>query len=267
MQNRAVPSIGRKINRETVVLLGWGRAILLQFAHPLVAAAIADHSRFDGGVGGYVRRARHTVSAMLTITFGSKTEARAVISQINTIHGQVHGRLGEKAGMFSPETVYCARDPYLLRWVHATMLDSLPLAYELFVGPLTREEKDQYCAEAAEAGALFGIPDKLLPTRCDELENYMQQMLVSGELSIIPRARTLAQVLLASPLGPAGTPLFRLVRLLTIGQLPATIRDGYGFEWGGRQEWFFRQTAALVRHARACMPPLLREWPPARHTA
>ncbi|HUO60658.1 MAG TPA: oxygenase MpaB family protein, partial [Candidatus Acidoferrales bacterium] len=83
MQNRAVPSIGRKINRETVVLLGWGRAILLQFAHPLVAAAIADHSRFDGGVGGYVRRARHTVSAMLTITFGSETEARAVIAQIN----------------------------------------------------------------------------------------------------------------------------------------------------------------------------------------
>jgi uncharacterized protein (DUF2236 family) len=151
--------------------------------------------------------------------------------------------------------------------VHATLLDSLPFAYELFVGPLTREEKDQYCAEAAVAGSMLGIPERFLPTRFDELEHYMQQMLVSGKLAVIPRARELARVLLAPPLGPASAPLFRLVRLMTIGQLPATIRAGYGFEWDGRREWLFWRTAGLVRHARACMPPLLREWPSARRAA
>ena len=35
--------------REVVVLLGWGRAILLQLAHPLVAAGVAEHSGFGGG--------------------------------------------------------------------------------------------------------------------------------------------------------------------------------------------------------------------------
>jgi uncharacterized protein (DUF2236 family) len=259
--------VGRKINRETVVLLGWGRAILLQFAHPLIAAAIADHTCFGEGIRGYVGRARRTVSAMLALTFGGEAASRAVISHITAIHDQVHGKLGEEAGMFPPETFYCARDPHLLLWVHATMLDSSLLAYELFVGPLTIEEKDEYCAEAAEAGALFGIPDKLLPTRFDELEHYMQQMLAGGELSIIPRARKLERALLTPPLGPAGAPLFRLVRMMTIGQLPATIRDAYGFEWSERQERLFRQTAAFVRHARACIPPLLREWPSARHAA
>ena len=34
--------VARKINREGIVLLGWGRAILLQVAHPLIAAAISD---------------------------------------------------------------------------------------------------------------------------------------------------------------------------------------------------------------------------------
>jgi uncharacterized protein (DUF2236 family) len=262
-----VPSVGRKINRERVVLLGWGRAILLQFAHPLVAAAIADHSRFDDGMRGYFRRTRRTVGAMLAISFGNEAAARAVITHITATHRQVHGRLGENAGMFPADTMYCARDPHLLQWVHATMLDSSLLAYELFVGPLRREEKDQYCAEAAESGALFGIPEKLLPTCFDELERYMQQMLNSGELYIIPRARTLARVLLRPALGPVAAPLFQIMRLMAIGPLPASIRDGYGFEWSGRQEWLFRKTTAVVRRARAHLPSQLCEWPSARRAA
>ena len=47
-------AIARKINREAVVLLGWGRAVLLQLAHPLVAAAVSDYSRFRRGPRGYV---------------------------------------------------------------------------------------------------------------------------------------------------------------------------------------------------------------------
>ena len=38
-------SIAAKINRETVVVLGWGRAVLLQFAHPLVAAGSPSTAR------------------------------------------------------------------------------------------------------------------------------------------------------------------------------------------------------------------------------
>ena len=50
-----LPSPGRvawKVHRERVLLLGWGRAILLQFAHPLVAAGVADHSAFRAGGWG-----------------------------------------------------------------------------------------------------------------------------------------------------------------------------------------------------------------------
>lgn len=35
----------RKVNREVVVLLGWGPAILMQFAHPLVAGGVAQPAR------------------------------------------------------------------------------------------------------------------------------------------------------------------------------------------------------------------------------
>jgi uncharacterized protein (DUF2236 family) len=261
------PSIARKINRETVVLLGWGRAILMQIAHPLIAAAVADHSPFGDDLRGYVRRARRTVGAMLRLTFGSDDEAREVVARITAIHGQVHGTLREAAGIFPADAVYSARDPHLLRWVHATLLDSLPLAYELFVGPLTSEEKDSYCAEAAEAGRQFGIDRELLPTRFDELQCYVQQMLTSGELCVTPRARTLANALLAPPLGPATAPIFLPARLATVGLLPDGIRDGYGFRWDARQDRWLRKTATLVRRARPFVPPLLREWPAARRVA
>ena len=35
-----------RVNRESVLLLGGRAALLLQLAHPLVAAAVADHSDF-----------------------------------------------------------------------------------------------------------------------------------------------------------------------------------------------------------------------------
>ena len=38
--------VTRRINGERIVLFGWTRAILLQIAHPLVAAGVGGHSRF-----------------------------------------------------------------------------------------------------------------------------------------------------------------------------------------------------------------------------
>src|SRR6476469_5070217 len=116
-------SIGRKINREGAVLLGWGRAILMQMAHPLVATGVATFSDFDQGAAGYLRRVHRTVGGMLAITFGTPEEAQRVIDRINGIHDQVHGTLSEALGPFPAGTRYSARDPELLLWVHATLVD------------------------------------------------------------------------------------------------------------------------------------------------
>lgn len=256
-------SMARTVNREMVVLLGWGRAILLQLAHPLVAQGVADHSFFGPDPRQYAARAWRTVSAMLTMTFGSDEDARAVASRINAIHDRIDGRLRMPAGTFATGTPYSARDPELLRWVHATLLDSLPLAYDQFVGPLTVAQKDRYCAEAAAAAPLLRLPQALAPANHLQLTEYMRGMFDRGVLEVTPPAREMARALLSPHLGPA-SPLFRVARLATIGLLPPTIREGYGFAWSAVQERRFARMAAWIRRLRAIAPPVVREWPAAR---
>src|SRR5437867_2707605 len=41
--------ISSRINAERVLIIAWLRAILLQLAHPLHAAGVADHSTLRGG--------------------------------------------------------------------------------------------------------------------------------------------------------------------------------------------------------------------------
>ena len=259
-------SVARKINRERVVLLGWGRAILLQFAHPLVAAGVADHSGFRQNLVGYVRRTHSTVGAMLSLTFGADDDVRAVAARINAIHARIHGKLREPTGVFPAGTAYSARDPELLRWVHATLLDSMPLAYERFVGPLAPQEKDRYCTEASAVGPLLSIPEGVLPTTVAELDAYLGEMYASGAIVVTDTARALAAGLLSPPLGVTGRPLVELARLTTIGLLPPAIRSAYGFAWDAGQERAFDGAATLVRSVRTLLPRALREWP-AAHVA
>ena len=64
-----------KLHREVVLLAGWGRAILLQIAHPLVAQGVADHSGFAAERWARMGRLKRTIGAMLALTFGTPEES------------------------------------------------------------------------------------------------------------------------------------------------------------------------------------------------
>src|SRR5690606_5649051 len=90
--------ISWRINRELIVVAAWGRAVLLQLAHPLVAAGVGEHSRFSGGLTSGVARLRSTVGAMLALTFGNEDAMVEAAARINAIHDRVRGQLAESAG-------------------------------------------------------------------------------------------------------------------------------------------------------------------------
>lgn len=249
-------SITWKINREMIVVAGWGRALLLQLAHPSVAAGVHDHSSFRGSLLSSFRRLHSTVAAMLSITFGDTEQMIAAAAGINMIHDRVSGRVSERAG-----EAYSAHDPDLQRWVHATLLESIPLTYERVVGPLTRAERDRYCLEAAIMEPLLGMPSGSLPRDSTQLDTYMRGMLESGNVIVTGKSRTLARAVLYPPRWYVAWPAFRVTQLLTIGSLPPSIRRAYGFEWHARDERALARCTALLRASRRVLPPFAREWP------
>lgn len=256
-----------RVHREIVLLAGWGRAILLQLAHPLVAQGVADHSGFAEDRWGRVGRLRRTVKAMLALTFGASEESAAAAEAINRIHDHVHGRLVEATAGFAAGARYSAHDPALLAWVHATLVDTFLLTYERFVAPLTPAERDRYCREAGAAAPLLGIPPHALPGTTAALADYMERMLAGGEIVVTDTARSLAREVLSLGLPWPGRPLAGLARLLAVGLLPQPIREAYGFEWTRGQERMLRGLAAATRHTLPLLPPILRCWPAARRAA
>ncbi|HKW93360.1 MAG TPA: oxygenase MpaB family protein, partial [Methylomirabilota bacterium] len=217
------------MHRERVLLAGWGRAILLQIAHPKVARGVAEHTAFTHERWGRVRRLRRTLDAMLALTFGSPEDAEAVAARINGIHDRVNGRLDVTAGGMAAGSPYSAHDPALLTWVHATLLDSFLLTYRLFVGPLDAEEGDQYCAETASIEDRLGIPAGSLPRSEPALRAYLDEMLRSGVIEVTDTARELAREVVTPPAPGPMVPLLRLAALPAVGLLPEALRAAYGF--------------------------------------
>ena len=268
LPGRAGPrSIARRLNGERLAILGWGRAVLLQFAHPLVAAGVAEHSGFRSSPRDKVERFGRTLRAMLALTFGTPSEAEGAARAIDAIHGRINGRLAEAVGIFPPGTPYSARDPELLRWVQATLVESTLLAYTRLVGPLSPAERDAYCAETAWVGPQLGVPAELLPRTTAQLRVYLDGMYASGQIVVGPTGRMLGRALFESEPGPAGLvdlPLRLSYGLVTAGLLSPGLRAAYGLRWSRGHQIAFR---ALTRSSRLLTPRLpesARRWPEAR---
>ena len=258
---RAGPgSVTWKINREMAVIAGWGRAILLQLAHPSVAAGVHQHSSFRGSLRSSFRRLHSTVGAMVSLTFGDTEDMITAAAGINMIHDRVRGRVVD--GGAGEE--YSAHDPDLQRWVHATLLDSIPLVYERLVGSLTIAERDQYCLESSIMEPLLGMPSGWLPRDTAQLDAYMRDTIAGGRLAVTATSRALALAVLYPPRWYLAWPAFRPMQLLTIGLLPPSVRDAYGFEWRARDERALARWTWLLRTYLRLLPPAARQWPSAR---
>jgi uncharacterized protein (DUF2236 family) len=253
-----------RLHQEVVLLAGWGRAILLQLAHPLVAQGVADHSGFRGERWGRLHRLDRTLRAMLALTFGSEQEAAAAAKGIRAIHRRVHGELASAEGPFPAHARYTAEDPALLTWVHATLLDSYLLTYELLVGPLTAEEQDRYCAESRRAETLLRMPPGCLPSSVTELREYLADMLACGDIAVGDTARLLAQDILYPPTFLIGRPLVALARLPAVGLLPEPVRRGYNLTWSPRQARALAAVGSVSRRLLPFIPPAFRYWATAR---
>src|SRR6476660_6595576 len=95
--------IRRVGNSPLTPFLGGGPAVLLQVAHPLVAAGVVAHSDYGRDLW---RRLLHTLRALYLITYGTKREAEQAAERVRAVHAHVRGRTSTRLGRFPRGTPY-----------------------------------------------------------------------------------------------------------------------------------------------------------------
>jgi uncharacterized protein (DUF2236 family) len=207
----------RHMHREGVLILGGGRALLMQIAHPAVAKGVAEHSSYKGD---RIARLLRTLRSTLAVVYGTKEQAEAAVAGINHLHKRVNGE------------GYDALDPELLVWVLATLIDTTFEMQEHFVAPVAAEEASRYYEDICVIGRLLGIPEGRMPPDLTSLRRYVEEM--STSLVVSDTARSICADLFA-PLPKMGPSLW-LMRHLTAGLLHPALREGFGLSWGRGRE-------------------------------
>jgi uncharacterized protein (DUF2236 family) len=240
-----------RVNGETAMLFGSGRALLMQIAHPMVAAGVADHSDFRADAFSRLWR---TLDAVLTVAFGDTRQAEAAADRVTQVHRRVSGmRSGEP---------YRALDPELLLWVHATLVDSALVTYRGFVGPIDPADEERYHQEMKRFAVAFQVPSELLPADLAAFRRYLAQTVAGLEVSV--EARRLAEGILSPPVRGPLVPARGLLRLAAVGLLPPAVRGRFGLAWSPLRERELSLAAAAVRRTLPALPAKVRRWPHAR---
>ena len=222
-------SVFWRVNREIACTFAAPRAVMMQIAHPLVAAGVAEHSEFRKHRWARLYR---TSLAAAAITFGTRDFALKAVRSINQKHHRVHGVLKEQAGIFPAGTPYDANDPELKLWVLSTITDSTLLTYERFVSRLSAQDRESYYADSLTVAELFGIPAAITPQSYDAFRLYFDRMMESDVIRVSAQARKIADALFERT--PSGMLLFA-GSAVSLAMLPERLREEFGFTWRRRE--------------------------------
>jgi uncharacterized protein (DUF2236 family) len=246
-------SVTWRMNREAILFLAAGRALLLQLAHPWIAAAVAEHS---SALSDPIVRFHRTFKVVFTMVFGTMDEAFAAARRLHRRHCGIRGVLPDAVGPFKAGSPYHANNISALRWVSATLSDSAMAAHDLVLGPLCAADRAQLYAEGRRFAGLFGIPRTLLPADYMGLNAYVAAMCDSDILTVSAAGRRIATEILAW----RGS-WFRIpatYRALTSDMLPERLRRDFGLALADAEQRSSERALNLIRSTYRQLPTRLR---------
>lgn len=243
-------------SRESVILLGGGRAALMQLAHPAVGHAIRDHSVVHTDMlGRFIR----TMTSAYGVVFGSIDDVKGISERVYAIHKAISGKLDDVPG--KPTGHYHALDPEAVFWVGATLIDTVVMVYEQMVQPLDEKEKDRLVRDSGAFWTAFGVPIEMCPPTWNDLRSYVIRRTESLAPLIGPSARKQASLLFA-PHPLLTQPIFDQLRLVTAYMLPDSLRRAFHMDLDARERMLARSWLFAAERVRPWLPSALRFVPP-----
>ena len=199
---------------DTSVFVGAIRALLVQAAHPEVAAGVFEHSRYHEDPLGRLTRTESYVTAT---AFGAMPEVEAAVARVRRRHGPIHG--------FSHRGVpYDASDPALDAWVHNSLTGSFLSAYRAYgARPCPDPLADTYVAEQVRVGRLLGAEP--LPGTAMALTTWLS---AHPALGPSPGAAEAVRFLRRPPLPSGVRSVYALLFRAAVAILPASIGEVIG---------------------------------------
>jgi uncharacterized protein (DUF2236 family) len=161
-----------------VPLVGGYRTLVIESLHPHAMRGVFEHSDY---LSRPFNRLRRTAEYVATTSLGTVEEAERAARIVRTVHRKVHG--------VDPVTgrEYSAGDPDSQVWVHFVQWYSYLVAHRVFVGDLTPDDEDRYCAEGVKVAGLLGTPEDLVPASVAQAREYFAR--VEPQLCVTPGTR------------------------------------------------------------------------------
>ena len=244
-----------RVNREITTLFGGARALLMQAAHPLIAAGARQ-------TGSYRRdpwaRLIRTVMLQNLITFSRATAAIEAVDRINKLHKVIKG-VDPVTGEW-----YDALDYDQLLWVHIALEVSTLDFFDVTVGPLSEAERNQYHEENKLVAEVLWLPRDHVPATYDDTRRYVDDMIDCGRLRYTDVAEEVADLIIDAAVPPRIKPIWKFVSFAATGTLDPRLRELYGIRWTARQQRWLDANLGLLRNARPLAPYRFRTILPAR---
>jgi uncharacterized protein (DUF2236 family) len=230
--------------------------LVLQVAHPTVAAGVRDFSHFEKHP--YERLAR-TIDYLNLLVYGAE-DAIAAGWRLRELHKRF-------TGVREDGRRYTALEPEAYAWVHATLLHTYVVGHAQFGRPMRPAEIDQFYREYCGLGRLIGLSPVDLPPTWTRFRGYFERV-CDTELGPNDSVRRVLRA--ARTAGPPGLPLpapvwsvvgfpaRRAIWLGGVGPLSPELRRRLGIPWGLRDELGFRALGRLTRALTPALPGRLR---------
>jgi uncharacterized protein (DUF2236 family) len=227
------------------MLLG-PQILVLQVAHPVVGAGVLEHSDYQREPW---RRLIRTARSLDTIAYGHVDSATREAARLRSMHRSIKG-------VDARGRRYHALDPEAYAWVHATLVRGAIQAQRLFGRGIPADELPAYYADMRRVGLLLGLRDRHLPPDLAAFDDYYTAMVrdrledngaVRDVLATIRRPARPGTAVPGAVWAPISWYVGSRAYLVTVGTLPAVLRERLGLSWSPEQERQLRLFARNIR--------------------